>query len=239
MSATLQQLGENIWIAEGPIVDFYSFPYPTRMAVVRLAAGALWIWSPIALTDSLRAELAALGHPAHLVSPNKIHHLFMGDWASEFPGAKLWGLPSVIRKRPDLKFTGVLSDEPAEDWRGEIDHALFRGSLVMDEIVFFHSASRTALFADLIENFSMEFLRNTPGLQGWKTTMARLWRITEPVGQAPLEWRLSFVRRAPARASLGRVLAWDPVNVVMAHGTIARGGAPAFVSESFKWLQGL
>ena len=184
MSATLQQLGENFWIAEGPIVDFFSFPYPTRMAVVRLAAGALWIWSPIALTDSLRAELAVLGRPAHIVSPNKLHHLFMGDWASEFPGARLCGLPSVIRKRPGLKFTGVLSDEPPKDWRGEIDHAVFRGSLFMDEIVFFHRASRTALFADLIENFSMEFLRNTPRWQGWKTTYARLGGITEPVGRA-------------------------------------------------------
>ena len=236
MSATLRQLGENFWIAEGPIVDFYSFPYPTRMAVARLADGALWIWSPIPLTDSLRAELQALGHPAHLVSPNKLHHLFMGAWASEFPGARLWGLPSVIRKRADLKFSGVLSDEPPEDWRGEIDHALFRGSLFMDEIVFFHRASRTALFADLIENFSMEFLRNTPGWQGWKTTLARLEGIIEPVGRAPLEWRLSFLRRAAARAALGRVLAWDPVNVVMAHGTIACGGAPAFIRESFAWL---
>jgi Domain of unknown function (DUF4336) len=236
MSATLQQLGENFWIADGPIVDFYSFPYPTRMAVARLASGALWIWSPIPLTDPLRAQLAVLGRPAHLVSPNKIHHLFMGDWASAFPGARLWGLPAVIRKRADLRFTGVLSDEPPEDWRGEIDQALFGGSLFMDEIVFFHRASRTALFADLIENFSMEFLRTTPGWRGWKTTVARLWRITEPVGRAPLEWRLSFVRRASARAALGRVLAWDPINVVMAHGTIARGGAPAFIRESFAWL---
>lgn len=236
MSAILQDLGENFWIAEGPIVDFYSFPYPTRMAVVRLAAGALWIWSPIALTDSLRAELGSLGHPAHLVSPNKIHHLFMGQWASEFPGAKLWGLPAVIRKRADLKFSAVLSDDPPEDWRGEIDQAVFSGSLFMDEIVFFHRASRTALFADLIENFSMEFLRNTPGWQGWRTSVARLWQITEPVGRAPLEWRLSFVRRAAARAALGRVLGWDPVNVVMAHGTIVRGGAPGFIRESFAWL---
>ena len=48
--------------------------------------------------------------------------------------------------------------------------------------------------------------------------------------------RARFVRRGLARAALGRVLAWDPVNVVMAHGTIARGGAPAFIRESFAWL---
>jgi hypothetical protein len=30
-----------------------------------------------------------------------------------------------------------------------------------------------------------------------RTPLARLWGITEPAGRAPLEWRLSFLRRAP------------------------------------------
>ncbi len=236
MAGVLHAIGSELWIADGPIVDFYSFPYPTRIAVVRLAARSLWIWSPIPLTDALREELAALGRPAHLVSPNKIHHLFMGEWASEFPDAKLWGLRSVIRKRPDLNFSGELTDDPPEDWRGEIEHAVFRGNAIMDEIVFFHRVSRTAIFADLIENFSLEFLRSTPGWRGWRTRLARIWRITEPVGRAPLELRLSFLRRAPARAALGRVLGWNPANVVMAHGTIRVGGAEEFIRESFAWL---
>ncbi|MGH7813718.1 MAG: DUF4336 domain-containing protein [Candidatus Binataceae bacterium] len=236
VGAELQPLGENLWVADGPIVDFYSFPYSTRMAVARLSSGALWIWSPIPLADPLRAELAALGRPAHLVSPNKIHHLFLGEWKKTFPNAKLWGLPSVIRKRPDLNFTGALADDPPEEWRGEIDQTVFRGSPAMDEVVFFHRASRTAIFADLIENFSMEFLRTTPGWKGWRTAVAKLWKITEPHGYAPLEWRLSFIRRAPARAALARVLGWAPVNAVMAHGTIQRGNAVEFIRKSFTWL---
>jgi Domain of unknown function (DUF4336) len=236
VGGALEPIGDDLWIAEGPIVDFYSFPYPTRMAVARLPAGALWLWSPIPLTDPLRAELTALGRPAHLISPNKIHHLFMGEWASEFPDAKLWALPELIRKRRDLKFAGALTDDPPEGWRGEIDQAVFRGSFFMDEIVFFHRASRTAIFADLIENFSLEFLRSTPGWKGWRTTIARLWQITEPVGRAPLEYRLSFVRRTPARDALRRVLAWEPANVVFAHGTIQLGGAQEFIRQSFGWL---
>jgi hypothetical protein len=236
MTTRLKPVGPDLWIAEGPVVDFYSFPYPTRTAVVRLGGNSLWIWSPIPLDDGLRAELAELGRPAHLVSPNKIHHLFIDKWASEFPLAQLWGLPSVIRKRPDLKFTGALDDDPPEAWRGEIDQVVFRGSLIMDEIVFFHRASRTAIFADLIENFSLNFLRDTPGWRGWRTAVARLWGITEPAGRAPLEWRLSFLRRAQARAALERVLGWNPLNVVMAHGVIALGDGSDFIRKSFAWL---
>ncbi len=34
-TSRLQAFGPEIWIADGPNVSFFSFPYPTRMAVVR------------------------------------------------------------------------------------------------------------------------------------------------------------------------------------------------------------
>lgn len=236
MSERLQPFGHDLWLAEGPVVDFYSFPYPTRMVIARLSDGGLWIWSPIALDPKLKDEVEALGKPAHLVSPNKIHHLFLGEWKMAYPGAQVWGLPAVARKRGDLEFGGELGDLPPEQWAREIDQAVFRGSLIMDEVVFFHRPSRTALFADLIENFSLEFLRNTPGWRGWRTTVARLWRITEPCGMAPLEWRLSFIRRRIARDALDKTLAWNPTRVVMAHGTCAKKDGRAFIEQSFRWL---
>lgn len=232
----LTPVGDNFWIAEGPVVDFHSFPYPTRMAVARLSNGDLWIWSPIPLEPALRQAVEGLGAPAHLVSPNKIHHLFLGAWAEVYPTAKIWGLQSVIRKRPDLHFADPLGDRPPDVWRDEIDQVVFRGSPIMDEIVFFHRPSRTAIFADLIENFSLDFLRETPGWQGWRAPLARLLGITEPFGMAPLDWRLSFVHRKPARAALERVLAWDPQQVVMAHGRCAHDNGRAFVRRCFRWL---
>ena len=76
----LENIGTEIWLADGDIVDFYGFPYSTRMVVVRLASGMLWVWSPIALSENLRKQVDALGRVAHLVSPNKIHHLYLADW---------------------------------------------------------------------------------------------------------------------------------------------------------------
>ena len=122
---TLQQLANDIWIADGDIVDFYGFPYPTRCVVVRLADGGLWVWSPIALTSGLRAEIEQLGQPAHLVSPNKIHHLYLQDWHAAYPEARLWGPQSTISKRTDLAFEAPLEDNPPEVWRQDIDQAMF------------------------------------------------------------------------------------------------------------------
>jgi hypothetical protein len=230
----LRRFGDDLWIADGPIVNFFSFPYPTRMALVRLSDGGLWIWSPIHLDSQLSDEVEGVGKPAHLVSPNKLHHLFLSEWKTRYPAAKLWGLPAVARKRRDLEFRGELSDLPPKEWERGIDQVVFRGSLFMNEVVFFHRASRTALFADLIENFSLEFLRDT--WRGWRTTIARLWQITEPCGMAPLELRLSFVRRQIAREALSRVLAWDPTGVIMAHGTCVTNNGRAFIQQSFRWL---
>jgi hypothetical protein len=223
-----------LWIVDGPIVDFYSFPYPTRSLVARLSDGSLWIWSPIHLEPQLREEVDALGKPAHLVSPNKLHHLFLDEWRTAYPSAKLWGLPAIARKRRDLEFGGELSDVPPKEWEREIDQVIFRGNLFMDEVVFFHRASRTAIFADLIENLSLDFLRDR--WRGWRGRIARLWRITEPCGMAPLELRLGFVWRRIPREALSKVLGWDPAMVIMAHGTCVTNDGRAFIKQSFRWL---
>ena len=56
----LQPLDENIWTVAGPQVRVLGFGYPTRMAVIRLKDGGLFIWSPTQLTPDLRAAVDAL-----------------------------------------------------------------------------------------------------------------------------------------------------------------------------------
>ncbi|MBS0242834.1 MAG: DUF4336 domain-containing protein, partial [Proteobacteria bacterium] len=73
----LNPIGDAIWIADGGDVSFHGFPYPTRMVIVRLACGDLWVWSPIALSADLAAAVLEIGPVAHLVSPNKLHRLFL------------------------------------------------------------------------------------------------------------------------------------------------------------------
>ena len=69
----LQQFGPEIWIADGPPVSTGGFHYGTRMAIIRLSDGSLFIWSPIQLTDDLRTEVDALGDVRHLTAPNSLH----------------------------------------------------------------------------------------------------------------------------------------------------------------------
>jgi hypothetical protein len=230
----LEALGPELWIADGPIVSFFGFAYPTRMAVVRLDAGGLWVWSPVAPTPELVEQVRALGPVRHLVSPNKLHHLFLADWLARFPDAKLWGTASTIAKVKALRFTGALTDDPPPDWAGQIDQWHFTNSPFLDEVIFLHRASRTAIIGDLSQPFSDAFLkRHWPW---WLRSLARLAGMTEGTGHAPIEIRLSFRHRATARAKVRALIAADPERVVVAHGEIARSGGAAYLRQAFSWL---
>ena len=57
----LQPFGPSLYVVDGSTVSFMGFPYPTRMALARLADGGVWVWSPVALTDGLADAVAAVG----------------------------------------------------------------------------------------------------------------------------------------------------------------------------------
>ncbi len=231
----LQAIDDTIWVAEGDTVSFYGFPYPTRAVVVRLPGNTLWVWSPIALTPELRREVEGLGSVAHLVSPNKLHHLYLQDWKAAFPAARLWGPQSTIKKRRDLAFQPALNNEPPPEWAEVIDQAWFRGSPFLDEIEFFHKPSAAAIIADMSQNFSSAFLRDH--WPWWMRMLARLAGMTEGKGYGPLELRLTTMDRRSARATVEKMLAWNPHRVVMAHGVWQRENGRDYLERAFNWLR--
>jgi hypothetical protein len=212
MSEPLLQFGPEIWIADGPVASFYGFPYPTRMAVIRLSNGSLFVWSPVALSGSLRGSIDVLGPVRYLVSPNALHHLFLAEWKFAYPEARLYASPRLRGKRKDLAFDATLLDAPEPEWAADIDQVVLHGSFYLTEIVFFHRHSHIALFADLIQNFPRDWFK------GWRGMVARLGGIVAPNPGAPRDWRASFLDRGAARAALDRVLAWPIERVLIAHG---------------------
>ncbi|HKJ23562.1 MAG TPA: DUF4336 domain-containing protein [Myxococcota bacterium] len=226
----LEPFGPSLWIADGPTVPFLGFPYPTRMALAKLADGGVWVWSPVALTPALASAVEAIGPVRAIVSPNKIHHLFLAAWAEHWPDARVHAPPGLARRKPELRFDAELGDAPDPAWAGEVDQTVFRGSLFMEEVVFFHRASRTAIVCDLVQ-------RHDPaGLPGWKGWLMRLDGLVGERGSTPREWRASFLRRAPARTARDTLLAWEPERLVIAHGACAREGAARILADALAWI---
>jgi hypothetical protein len=222
--------GQDLYFADGPAVSFFGFPYPTRMAIVRLSTGKLWVWSPIALTRELTAAVEALGPVGYIVSPNKLHHLFLMQWKAYWPDAQLYAPPGLARKKKQIHFAFELGDRPDKVWMAEIDQTVFRGSPFLEEAVFFHRASRTAIFGDLIQRFPEAAAR------GWKGLTMRLGGIVGPHGSTPRDWRLSFLSRTAAREARRTVLAWKPERLLIAHGECAASGAGEIVEAALRWI---
>ena len=213
MAAALEEFGPEIWIGNGPTVTAAGgFHYPTRLAVIRLAGGALFVWSPTALTDELRAAVDALGPVRFLIAPNALHHTFLEAWARAYPDARLYAAPGLRRARRDTAFHGDLEDAPPPEWARDIDQVVVRGNLITTEVVFFHRASRTAIFTDLIQHFSPTWFT------GWRAIVARLDLMVAPEPETPRKFRNAFVNRRLARAAIRRILAWPAKQVLMAHG---------------------
>lgn len=237
---TLKAVHEGVWVVDGPIVRMaalgISFPFPTRMTVVRLRSGELWCHSPTELTPELKAELDALGPVRHLVSPNKIHYSFIAAWSRAYPDAIAWASPRVreraARQQADVSFHNDLADEPPPQWASDIDQLVFRGSRVLEEVVFFHRQSKTLILADLIENFEPH---KVPRRYHW---LIALGGCFDPDGKAPLDLRLTFWRRkAEARKCLRKMLGWHPETVILAHGRWYRTNGTAELQRAFRWLE--
>lgn len=227
----LAQAGPALWIADGPSVSFLGlFPYPTRMAAARLEDGSVWVWSPTELGEELAAAIDALGPVRHLVAPNKLHHLFLPAWRRRYPEAQLYAAPGLARKRRDLAFTAELDDRPPAAWGAEIDQVVVRGSWWMEEVVFFHRPSRTALVCDLIQRFAPAAVR------GWRGQLLRWDGLVGPSGSTPRDWRVTFWNRPAARRAVRAILAWEPARLVIAHGELPDEVGRSAVERGFRWL---
>ena len=232
MSMTLlKPFAPDFWIADGSEVETAGFRYGTRMAVIRFHDGALFVWSPVALSSALRAEVDALGPVRFVVAPNALHHLFIGDWLAAWPDAKAYAAPGLRRKRPDVNFACELGEVPVEVWGGEVAHVVVPGNLMTTEVVFFHVRSGTVIFTDLLQNFPDGWFK------GWRGVVARLDLMTGPEPAVPRKFRNTFVGRKAARAALRRIFALPIERVLAAHAPPVREGGQSLVASSFRWLR--
>ena len=233
---TLKPFAEELWIVDGPEIGMNylgaSLPFPTRMTVVRLPTGELWLHSPIAWDDALAASLAGLGPVRHLIAPNSLHYWYLPEWRVRFPLARCYGAPDLARraKRP-LAIDETLGEEPPAAWAGAFDQCVTSGPL-LTEVDFFHRATATLVLTDLIENFEPQRVRNP--LLRW---LVRHSGAADPDGKAPIDMQLSFLgRRKEVRRAAERMLSWKPERIILSHGRCYAADGAAELERAFRWV---
>ncbi len=228
----LEQIGTDIWVMDGPhVVAAAGFHYPTRMTIIRLANGDMIVISPIAFSIETLNAVLAFGPVMHLVAPNALHHLALGDWMAACPNAKTYAAPRLQTKRRDLSFTCDLGD--VSPWPKEIDTVLMAPHLITDEVVFFHRASGTAVFTDLIQQLPRSWYR------GFRSLIAKLDLMQSDPPTVPRKFRLGFRNRRALVEQVTRLQAWDVQRLVMAHGPIVHVNAADVLRQAFAWARPL
>lgn len=232
---SLKPVAPDLWIADGGWIRFYGLPFPTRMAIIRLADGGLWVHSPIADQNGLSDSVAALGPVRHLIAPNWIHYAWIPDWQNRFHQAVSWGCPGVAgraaSRKVHLHLDHELGDTAPAAWAGEISQ-LLADSGFHREVVFFHRSTSTLILTDLIENFEPS------KMPWWTRPLLRLGGVCDPDGRMPRDIAASFRRRPEhLRHLVDTMLGWAPDRVIMAHGRWYEAGGTAQLRRAFRFLR--
>lgn len=108
----LEEFAEDLWMIDGPPVHNFGIPLPTRMIVVRLTDGALWLNSPVSTSVKELDRIKALGLVKYLVAPTRLHLWRLEEWHDLFPDAELWRPPQITKRFQQVSFAGLLREAP-------------------------------------------------------------------------------------------------------------------------------
>jgi len=232
--------GPNIGIVDGP-PEYLTIagvrlpmPFTTRMTIVQLANGDLFVHSPIVFNAELARQLSSIGNVRHLVSPNQFHYAHIGEWSRAFPNAITWASPHAreraLARGIEVQFKRHLSAQVPEEWRNEIYQTAIPGGF-FGEIVFFHKESRTLVFTDTIVNFELDKLS-----QPWRFA-TRMTGMYFPHGQIFFGMRLPLLlQKQKSKAVVERILSWHPERIIISHGGCFESNADAVLRRLFGWL---
>ncbi len=208
----IEELTAGIWTVTTPF-KLAGADFGARMTIVRVGENGLLLISPCSIDDALAAELEALGTVRALVAPNAFHHLFIPDAAKRYPQAACFLADGVEKKiGADAAGASNLTATPDPIWKAELDQCLVEGAPAINEVVFYHAASRTLILTDLCFNFD-------PAPTGYSGFVVRLMGAHGRLTPSRL-MRFLLKDRVKVRASVERILEWDFERIVVTHGSI-------------------
>jgi hypothetical protein len=216
---------DDVW-TDSRQAKFWGVETGSRMTVVRMADGGLFIHSPVGLDEETKRAVDEKGEVRAVVAPSIFHHLHVGAWMKAYPRAVFGACPGLEWKRPDLPFNTVLADEPHPAWEKDLEQVYFSARRE-NEVVFYLPRRKLMICADALLNLSTHQLPST-------RVVARLMGNRAP-GVGYLEPLMIRDRRL-ARRQVDRILAWDFDRAVLSHGEMLSRDAHEATAHAYAWL---
>jgi hypothetical protein len=184
------------------------------------------------LSAALRAQIATIGAPRWIISPNRIHYWWVPDWHKAFPDAAVYLAPQVREQAGGRIDFDCLTLDRAEGYPwDEAIATLPVAGRYMTEVVFFHRPSRTLILTDFIENFEADKLPSW-----WMRVLTRFGGVRDPDGSMPRDMRATYRDRAALKAAVETMIGWNPERVILAHGRWYQHDGANELRRAFRWL---
>jgi hypothetical protein len=139
----------GIWIGERELW-FGGVRLRSRMTVIRVADGRLWVHSASEPTPELCAELDRLGEVGWVVVPNRYHHIHAAAMKARYPNAQVIGPASAKLRNKGVALDVAIDDERLPSLVPELVPVPLKGVPFLDETLFFYAKMRTLIGADLM-----------------------------------------------------------------------------------------
>jgi len=240
-----------------------------KMTVIQLqnpsnSKPSLWIHSPVALDESLIQALGTLGEVEHIVSPNYEHVKYAKQWSEYYTNAKVWGCPGLCERINDVNWFGeipydirppkddnCMEDLPEGFWdvnelqpiHVNCEKNPFTGKPFFNEVIFYHTPSKSLLFTDLYWNYPGSSITNENLASSNEEEDYGEWELAPKVEKIPFGttlWKfgmdviyrpfyVNFMVRSMEEKRIYRGIVdyilnvWDVDVIVPAHGDVVRG----------------
>ncbi|KAG9201418.1 hypothetical protein B5807_07900 [Epicoccum nigrum] len=222
-----------------------------RGTIVRLATGNLAVFSPVALTDEVKAKVASLGEVRYICAPDAEHHIFLGPWHAAYPQAQIMGpetLPELRAKdksKESVPFTHLFKeskrlDSVSAEFDAEFDWE-YVPSHANKEILFHHRPTRTLIEADYLFNSPSTEQFSKTGVDASSGIFTKIFgALTSTQGKALAQqrmiwWGTSAGDRKGFAASTARIDKWDFDRIIPCHGDVIETGGKEVFRKVLSW----
>lgn len=251
----IRNVTPNVATFSVPFARFGRIKIGGRGTLVKLTSGALAVFSPVALTDAVKAKVAEMGGDVrYIVALDYEHHIFVSEWATAYPQAKLIGPEGLPEKRAKQDDPKIGNEEFAvvftkankrqirigDDFDADFEYEYVDAHANL-EIVFFYKPDRVLIQADLlfnlpaIEQYSKVPESERPG-GGF---LDRLFSGVQDIsGDARWLKRANwhFIKdRESFNDSMQRIEQWDFITMIPCHGDTLEENTKETFRKVFEW----
>ena len=193
------------------------------------------------------------GNVKYLVATDIEHHIYIGQWAKEFPDAQVIGPEGLAEKReqdPEFKGTVKFSHVFTEKNKAEmkVDEAFdtdfeteYVGGHLNRELVFYYKPEKTLIEADLIFNLPATEQYSMANESPTSSILDKLFNTLmstkgSAFWQKMIVWyKASAPDRASFTQSMGRIDKWDFDRIIPCHGDVIETGGKGIFRRVMAW----